>query len=229
MDYRNEWKYICSESQLKMIETLISPMMKKDIHAKDNGVYTIRSVYFDDIYDSFMEENESGVDQRFKIRIRIYNRSSEFIRCEIKYKDHGMTKKESCTISKECCRMLIEGKKLDWKTAQQHKVLILIYLYQKTKLLKPKVIVEYDRQVFSNYAGNVRITFDRNIRCSNYVERFFESNIYAVPLLECSQHVLEVKFDEFLPEVISDVLNHCNLAQSSFSKYYGSRLKMEGK
>ncbi len=229
MEYRNEWKYICSEFQLKMIEHLLSPIMEKDIHASKDGCYTIRSVYFDDIYDSFAEENESGVDRRFKIRIRIYNGSSQFIRCEIKYKEYGMTKKESCLISRECCEKMIRNERLTWEEAQNNKVLSLIFLWQNTKLLRAKVIVEYDRHVFTSVAGNVRITFDRNIRCSKNVDRFFEENIYAVPILEPAQHVLEVKFDEFLPDFISNVLQRCELSQTSFSKYYLSRVKLGGK
>ncbi len=229
MEYRNEWKYICSEFQLKMIEHLLSPIMQKDNHASIDGSYTIRSVYFDDVYDSFVEENESGIDRRFKIRIRIYNGSSQFIRCEVKYKEYGMTKKESCLITKESCEKLIRNEHLTWEEAKNNKVLSLIYLWQNTKLLRAKVIVEYDRHVFISVAGNVRITFDRNIRCSNNVDRFFEENIYAVPILELNQHVLEVKFDEFLPDVISNVLQRCELSQTSFSKYYLSRVKLGGR
>lgn len=229
MEYRNEWKYICSEFQLKMIEHLLSPLMQKDAHASQDGSYTIRSIYFDDIYDSFVEENESGVDRRFKIRIRIYDGSLQLIRCEVKYKEYGMTKKESCMISKECCEKMIRNEHLTWEEAQEHKVLSLIYLWQKTRLLKARAIVEYDRRVFISAAGNVRITFDRNIRCSKNVERFFEKNIYAVPILEPGEHVLEVKFDEFLPDVISNVLQRCELMQTSFSKYYLSRVKLGGK
>ena len=62
----------------------LSSFMKKDSHAGDKGFYSIRSLYFDDHFDSFLDENISGVDEREKWRIRIYDRSSSFISLERK-------------------------------------------------------------------------------------------------------------------------------------------------
>ena len=42
-----------------------------------NGGYLIRSLYFDDYWNSAYEEKESGVLMRKKYRIRIYNYSAE--------------------------------------------------------------------------------------------------------------------------------------------------------
>ena len=67
--------------------------MQKDIHQK-SGCYEIRSVYFDDIYDSCFEENETGVNCRKKYRIRIYNSSFEMMNLEIKEKKNGFIKKK---------------------------------------------------------------------------------------------------------------------------------------
>jgi len=81
--------------------------------------------------------------------------------------------------------------------------------------------------VFVSKTGNVRVTFDRNIRAGSRIERFFEDDLYAVSVLEPGMHVLEVKYDEFLPEYIAQAIEIGTLRQTAFSKYYLSRKKME--
>ena len=40
------------------------------------------------------------------------------------------------------------------------------------------------------------------------------------PVLPTGRHVLEVKYDEFLPDFLYQVMNLGSLRQSGFSKYY---------
>lgn len=112
---------------------------------------------------------------------------------------------------------------IEYYETKGNAVLNLFYLYMHGKGVRPKVIVEYDRTAFVNQAGNVRITFDQNIRCSPHIERFFEPNLYAVPVMETGMHVLEVKYDELLPDYIAQTLEVGTLQQTAFSKYYLSR------
>ena len=71
--------------------------------------------------------------------------------------------------------------------------------------------------------GNVRITFDKNICGTNQVHSFFDEILPAVPVLPKGMHILEVKYDELLPDHIRDVLNTIPLRRLSFSKYYYTR------
>ena len=98
LEYRNEYKYICSESELKIIEHRLRPIMKVDTHQSGNS-YRIRSLYFDDYYRTAFNENEIGIDNRKKFRIRVYDNPKEMIRLEVKYKSRGKTHKDSCQIS----------------------------------------------------------------------------------------------------------------------------------
>lgn len=226
MEYRNELKYLCSSSQLEILRIRLLSSMKLDQHLDDNQIYNIRSLYFDDYDNSYFWENEAGSNDRLKVRIRIYNKSSSFIRLELKYKLNSMTKKESCPISEELCHKLMNGKMIQFDECNNNKVLNLLYIQMHTRLLKPKVIVEYDRTVFINKVGNVRVTFDQNIRCSKNIDRFFEDNLYSLPILEKNQHVLEVKYDELLPDYLANCIELGNLKQTAFSKYYLSRIRI---
>lgn len=227
MDYRHELKHIVNNHHFDILKGRIGSIMQLDSHLKD-GTYNIRSVYFDDYYDRYMEENESGINDRSKIRIRIYDHLDKVIKLEIKYKLNGMTKKESCSLTREMCDRLLKGECPRFEECKDNKVLSRLYIEMQTRVLRPKVIVEYDRTPYIYYAGNVRVTFDMNIRASKRFDLFFEENIYAVPVLETGMHVLEVKYDEILPDYISQVLELNNLQQTSFSKYYLSRLTMGG-
>ena len=221
MEYRHELKFLVSERQIELIRFRLKMFMKQDAH-QVGGKYNIRSLYFDDLFDSCMHENESGVDARKKYRIRIYDKKADVIKLEKKEKFRGMTKKNGVTISEEKCLMymnelvppIIKG-----STELEKELFVQI----KSKGMKPVTIVEYERTAFVEEKGNVRITFDQNISgCSN-TKAFLENNIPLVPLLPKGQHVLEVKYDEFFPDYIKDVLEIDSLQRTSFSKYYYAR------
>ena len=222
MEYRNELKYLVCDNDLLILNERIKNVMKLDSNTKKEDSYNIRSIYFDSYDNNYLKETESGINKRLKIRIRIYNKSSKTIKLEIKHKLNGYTRKESCKISKEICDKLINGEDLLYSECKNN-VLRKLYLEQKTTLLKPKIIVEYDRVAYVNKTGNVRVTFDKNIRVSKYIDRFFEDNTYSNPILNNNEEILEVKYDEILPNWIYESLELNKLSRTSFSKYAVAR------
>ena len=216
--YRHELKYQCSDLQLAVIKSRLSNLMRYDTHAK-NGSYKIRSMYFDNYENRCYYENESGTDPREKFRIRIYNSSNRHISFECKRKERGKTYKTSCLLSKEQFAEIINEKRIT-VFANKPELLRKFIILKQTQLFKPAVIVEYDRTPYVYDIGNVRITLDRNIRSSNDYTDFFSDSIVTKPILPQGQHLLEVKYDELLPDFIKDVLQLGNLQQTTFSKYY---------
>lgn len=217
--YRHELKYVCTAAQLALIQMRIHHLIDLDTHAGENGMYQIRSLYFDDYYDRCYYENENGTDPREKFRIRIYNGSKERISLELKKKERGKTLKLSCPLTEEQCRTLMKGEVLP-DSKDYPPVLQKLLLLMKTTLMRPKVIVEYDRVPYVYQLGNVRITLDKNISSSNCLENFLDKEIYKRPIMPAGQHVLEVKFDEYLPDSIYRVLQLDSLRQTAFSKFY---------
>ena len=66
----------------------------------------------------------------------------------------------------------------------------------------------------------MRITFDTNIRGSAEIDRFFDSDEdFMVPAMEAGYHVLEVKYDEFLPNYLREMVDLNDLHRQSVSKY----------
>ena len=93
-----------------------------------------------------------------------------------------------------------------------------------THLLHPVVIVEYERTPFIAREGNTRITIDRNIRTSSELDAFLEDRILpARPLLMKGHNLLEVKYDQFLPDAIAHTIEHGRMRRETFSKYYLAR------
>ncbi len=217
--YRHEFKYICSYGELKMLQIRLSGLMFMDSHAGREGVYNIRSLYFDDYYDRCLKENEAGTDPREKFRIRIYNHSSGRIALELKKKVRGKTQKLSCPLTKEQCGLLMEGEQPKL-SKDAPPILQKLCLMMATSLMRPKVIVEYERVPFIYPQGNVRITLDENIRASGRVDLFLEDKIPLRPVMPAGQHILEVKYDEYLPDFIYRTVQLENLRQTAFSKYY---------
>ncbi len=220
--FRHEFKYIEPEIRLKASELRLSSFAKKDSHVGEKGFYSIRSLYFDDYFDSFLSENIGGVDEREKWRIRIYDRSSDFISLERKSKKSDLISKESCAIDRMTYDAILKG---NASVSDGNPALLNLFIIGlKTKGLHPVVIVEYERTPFVVSEGNTRITFDRNIRSSMELDALLsDRELAARPVLASGQNLLEVKFDAFLPDHIGHALETGNMRRATFSKYYLSR------
>ena len=217
--YRHELKYQVTNAEIQMLKMRIRHLLPLDSHVARTGSYFIRSLYFDDYNDRCMKENENGTDPREKFRIRIYNGSSEKISLECKRKERGKTHKTSCPLTVEQTKQLMAGQILP-DIGQQPPLLRKLTLQMMTRQLRPKVIVEYERIPYVYKNGNVRITLDTNIASSSAVESFLEPHISTRPVLPVGQQLLEVKYDEYLPDFIYRSLMLPNLRQTAFSKYY---------
>lgn len=200
--------------------------MQQDMH-QDGSCYEIRSLYFDDAWDRCMDENEAGVDQRQKYRIRIYNASPDLIHLEIKEKCRGLTKKRSCSLSRDECEEIMTGSPQFSPGSRGPLNQLLIQM--RCSRMVPKVVIAYERSAFVHPTGNVRITFDRNIMASRHCADFLEDRVTGmIPVLPTGMHILEVKYDEFLPDFIAKQLEIRTLRQTAFSKYYLGRLAVQG-
>ena len=216
--FRHELKYQISDAQVQMLKNRINHLIPADRHAGQDGTYRIRSLYFDDYENRCLRENEDGTDPREKFRIRIYNGSDSRITLECKQKSRTMTHKESCQLTKEQYYAIVNGDVLD--RCGNNPLLNRFETLRRTTKLEPKVIVAYDRTPFVYGPGNVRITFDRNIGSTTDISRFFDPNIPLRPILPTGKHILEVKYDEFLPNFLYASMSLGCLRQTAFSKYY---------
>ena len=219
--YRHEYKYPLSKGEILIEDAKISMVAERDSHVNETGAYRIRSLYFDDYENSCYMDNENGVENREKYRIRIYNCSKERISLELKQKLHGKTHKSSCLITLSQCESLMQGRIPDDIAPKQQVLHKLAYL-MAVRLMKPAVIVEYDRvpYVYRKSDANVRVTFDSNITAISDIAAFFDKEAVGRGIMPEGKALMEVKFDSFLPDEIYALLQLNGLNVSTFSKYY---------
>ena len=207
MKYRHECKFEISYSDLLMLKSRLSAVAKRDVHTT-NGAYEIRSLYFDNANDTALKEKLNGINRREKFRIRYYDKDTDFIKLEKKSKINHLTQKESVTLTKEQVQKILDGN-YEWMI--ESKVPLIKELYSRIKImgLRPKTIVEYTREPFVFPYGNVRVTLDYNIRTSSGVQTFLNPVGVTIPIKD-APITLEVKWDEYLPDIINDVIQMSN-------------------
>ena len=142
--FRNEWKYLISTSEKEVLNLRMKPLMKLDPHA-ENGGYLIRSLYFDDYWNSAYEEKESGVLMRKKYRIRIYNYSAESIKLERKKKFGSYIYKEDAPLTKDEVQKILSGE-YEFLLKSPYNLCREFYIECMSNMMRPRTIVDYERE-----------------------------------------------------------------------------------
>lgn len=221
MQFRHEVKYEISNFDMLILRQRLKAVMQPDENAQ-NGIYEIRSLYFDNIYDKALREKIDGVNIREKFRIRLYNKDKSLIRLERKYKHNALGNKTSAILTEEQTKDIICGK-ISWMAKLENEVLNAFYVKLKQDNLRPKVIVDYTREPFVFGAGNVRVTLDYNLRTSLSCTDFLNFDCVTVPA-KYDSAILEVKWDNYLPDVVKNAVQLENCYDTAFSKYAISRM-----
>ncbi len=221
--FRHELKHYINFSDYISIKSRLRSIMHIDKNANENNEYKIRSLYFDNVYDKALMEKVIGIPKRDKFRIRFYNDNHEFIRLEKKSKIRGLCLKDSEKITKEECEKIINGD-IEFIRDSNKKLFIDLYSEIKGNLLRPRTIVDYTREAYIYPIGNVRITFDKSIRTGLNNINMFDKNLPTIETIDNKYIVLEVKFDEFLPQIIRDIIQVKERRATSISKYEAARI-----
>lgn len=136
---------------------------------------------------------------------------------------NGLCSKDSELITKAECEKVIEGD-IEFLLESNKPLFIEFYSKIKSELLRPKSIVDYTREAYIYKMGNVRITFDKKIRTGIQSKNLFDNNLPTIEFIDSNVIVLEVKFDEYLPEIIQDIIQTNNRRATAISKYAASRI-----
>lgn len=219
--YRHEIKYKISKEIAEILKQRLSLIMDIDSNsAQSDNTYLIRSLYFDDTEATAYYEKLDGIEFRKKYRIRIYNYDDSFIRLECKYKHDNMTSKDQIKIDKKTCQNIIKGKiNINDKTINDFGPLKNFLIDMKTKKLVPSVIVDYKRLAYTYPVSDVRITFDSKIKSGLYNYNLFDKEHNDYSVISDDEVILEVKFNEVLPEAIAIILSTVSMNREAFSKF----------
>ena len=221
IQYRHEWKHEINYSDLLAIRSRLAAVARPDSHAS-GGRYLIRSLYFDNASDKALREKIDGVNMREKFRIRYYNGDTSFISLEKKSKKNGLGTKFSARLTPEEAQKIVDGD-LDWMIGSGRPLIEELYCKMQYQGMRPKTIVDYTREPFVYEPGNVRVTFDYDIRTGLGSTDFLNPDCTTIPAGDAGI-ILEVKWDNFLPSIIRDCVQMPGRRVSAFSKYAQCRI-----
>lgn len=214
---RHELKHSINQADDLILSSRLRKLFPHDAYADSRGIYRVSSLYFDTPQDKALRQKIDGVNCREKFRLRYYNDNISFIRLEKKMKINGLCAKHNAKLSSEQVEKILLGD-ISFLLESGHPLLIELYSKMKGQLLRPQTIVTYDREAFLYEPGNVRITFDRNLRTGLRSLDFLNPQLHHTPVSD-GFTVLEVKYDEFLPEIVRMAVQIPNQRAGAYSKY----------
>jgi len=155
--WRYERKYVTDRLGMEELEdyVLSHPGLFRQIYYPRQ----VMSIYFDTEELDYYQQNELGVQQRRKVRVRWYEYKgqSSVMQIEVKIREGEVMKKVKFLLSKRVAEVdLDEVSKLVEKK--------LMGLVEEVDLLKPVVVVGYERRYFLSESLRVRITLDADLR-----------------------------------------------------------------
>ncbi len=215
---RHEIKYYINYYEFEKLRARLRPIVSLDKHALNEEGYHIRSLYFDDVFDNALYEKNSGVNHREKYRIRIYNKSDYSIKLERKSKYGDHVCKQSIRISRTEYENIMSGS-FDFLKTKESEVARDFYLKCSSQHMKPKIIVDYVREAYTYPFGDVRITFDKQLMMGVNGVDIFEPQLVTVNAIRDKRMILEIKYNEFLPTHIQNLIQLDNCNRSAISKY----------
>ncbi|MEY4307896.1 MAG: hypothetical protein RL422_99 [Bacteroidota bacterium] len=157
----------------------------------------VESIYFDDIFNTFLEDSINGLLERKKIRLRRYNDSNTG-QLEEKVKNNHLNKK------------LITPIKFVPNFSNYDELLKFIRDFYPEKNLIPAASISYSRIYLKNKKSNVRITLDFQIETQEFQTNIFKELFNSFILeIKCNSDA-ELPMLDFGPQI-------------RFSKYCFSR------
>ena len=152
----------------------------------------------------------------------LFRSDPSVIHLEKKGKYNGLGTKFSANLTAEEAQKIVDGD-LDWMLDSGRPLVQELYCKMRYQGLRPKTIVDYTREPFIYRAGNVRVTFDYDIRTALRCTDFLDPSCVTVPAGD-APILLEVKWDEYLPSIIRDAVQTPGRRAGAFSKYAQCRI-----
>lgn len=220
MKARHEWKHRINYSDMLCLRQRLQAVMLPDSHG-ENGKYRVRSLYFDTAENKALLEKLDGVSRREKFRLRYYGEDLSTLHLEKKSKNAALCTKLSAPISPYELELLLGGER-DWMADSPHPLIRELYSKMLHEGLRPVSVVDYMREAFVFPPGNVRVTLDHDIRCAFSPLDFPECDALSLTPPD-APIILEVKWDEFLPDIIRSAVNLPGRHSAPYSKYAACR------
>ena len=221
---RYEIKYLTDARAVPEIEAGLLDFLVPDKNGSGLHGYYNHSIYFDSPDFRFYREKREGELVRLKPRLRFYRPAPDakpkaaFL--ELKGRYDRIVEKRRGPIGLDLAERLLTDSLFEPdRRAMESSAVREFYYLARRFCLAPCVSVLYHRAAyFGAFYPNVRVTFDRVIRCSRYTgpDGAEDALIYA---LRPDQLILELKYNDKIPRLLLKRFNSLGLQQVTFSKF----------
>ena len=220
---RIEKKYLLSEERYAALLCRIGPHLRPD----EYGRSTVTSLYLDTPDYRIIRSSIEAEDYKEKLRLRSYGRATAdaAVFLELKKKYGGVVYKRRAAMTlAEAERYLQKGIK-PYESQIMAEIDWAMRLYGRPS---PRVLIACEREAwFDGEHPDLRLTFDRNIRCREHALRL-DRGAAGVPLLPERTVLLEINTAGAMPLWLARALDAEGILPGSFSKYgaaYARRLE----
>ena len=217
---RQEIKYEVGLALAAVLRQRLEAVLEEDPHNGGTG-YLVRSVYFDtpDALDYYQKLD--GLDNRKKLRLRIYSLADASAKLELKQKRGVFQRKRSLTVTRTQAERILTG---DYgclvshgEFGQELARLMTLGVY------RPSCLVEYDRIAFFCPTNDTRVTIDCRLRASEGCFRLYDPGVQLMPVGNPAAVTLEIKYNRFLLSYVRDAVSAAGMLNISASKYCRGR------
>ena len=223
---RHELKYHLQRSVFRSLQNNLARILSVDVNGSEAG-YRVRSLYFDTLDDLDLHASLDGVSSRHKLRLRYYNNDVEHVKLELKIKEGHRSYKKSIVLNQKEVEELLLGRVRFLANHKAADAQLFLTIFQHSSY-RPKVMVEYHRIAYVHAFSNLRICYDTDIRISSRNTSFLEQHVPWIPLMDVTEGVFEVKYDEWILTSVQMLLGRVETNAVAFSKYVSARMRTGG-
>lgn len=225
--WRHELKFLLPTGFIPGLRDAFAPYVALDAYCRerDDRKYTVRSIYYDSLDLDFFFEKIDGFEVRKKLRIRTYDAPGDhdiaFIEIKRKHGRYGF--KDRLKLPLDHIPGVLDLDNQNWQSMVpsygSQRVLRRMRELSTKMNLQPTLLVTYDREAMVGLENTRhRVTFDCNLRS---LKNPLLGDIFTekmTPVIT-DLFVLELKFDEWMPDWMGQIIKDFDLTVGSYSKY----------
>lgn len=232
---RFEYKYRIREPKAQQIRFFVQNYLECDRFGKTQPdlSYPVHSLYLDSPALRTYQDTINGNRNRYKLRIRYYEKDDSPVYFEIKRRYNKVIHKKRAKVHRRYYRDLLNGQvptynHLVTKSSEQLETLEYFSYLQNQLQAAPKIHVSYKREAYEKEESNaVRITMDRDVQSHRQTE-FSLLNESKKPIsVFGDQVILELKFTDRFPHWFEELTQLFHLRQESAAKYVDGIVRMK--
>ena len=211
---RIEKKYLLTETQYEALLRKVGPHLTPDAYGRS----TVLSLYLDTPDHRIIRSSIEAVDYKEKLRLRSYGTASAETRVflELKKKCGGVVYKRREVMTLRQAEAYLRYGIRPCNSQIMNEIDWAMRLYGRPR---PAMMIACEREAwFDEEHPDLRLTFDRNIRCRES-DLSLSRGSAGIALLPEDCVLLEIKTAGAMPLWLANALDEENILPGSFSKY----------